>query len=163
MIEREFILYEQALALKELGFDEPCMYAWCITPKHRVEYDGKISLKTDGNPFGQFYKGKNFNKKYSPNKNKIQCSAPTWKQTFKFFRDKYNLRGSIMDFIDDETGLEWDYEISFIGADLDENGHYKPLIDYSTDDESRKFKTYEKAELGCLIKLIQLVNKSKVL
>jgi hypothetical protein len=24
-MEKEFILYEQALALKELGFDEPCL------------------------------------------------------------------------------------------------------------------------------------------
>jgi hypothetical protein len=26
MIEQEFIPYEQALALKELGFDEPCLF-----------------------------------------------------------------------------------------------------------------------------------------
>jgi hypothetical protein len=137
-MEKEFIIYEQALALKELGFDDPCF-----------GYYDKIQI-FHLCPFG------NMN-------DRGFVSAPTFSQAFKFFRDKHNLRGSIMDFIDDETGLEWDYEISFIGADLDENGHYKPLIDYSTDDESRKFKTYEKAELGCLIKLIQLVNKSKVL
>jgi hypothetical protein len=28
-MEKEFIPYEQALALKELGFDEPC-FAWFI-------------------------------------------------------------------------------------------------------------------------------------
>jgi hypothetical protein len=27
-MEKEFIPYEQALALKELGFDEPCMAQW---------------------------------------------------------------------------------------------------------------------------------------
>jgi hypothetical protein len=83
-MNKDFIPYEQALALKGLGFDEPCMYAWCITPEHRVEYDGKMYLKTNGNPFGQFYKGKNFNGNYNPNKNRIQCSAPTYSQAINF-------------------------------------------------------------------------------
>jgi hypothetical protein len=142
-MEKEFVPYKESLALKELGFDEPCLFYF--------DKDKKL-----------MYCPHWFNNS-SLIENKINISAPTWKQAFKFFRDKHDLRGSIMDFIDDETGIEWDYEIALIGTDLDENGHYKPLIDYSTDDESRKFKTYEEAELGCLINLIQLVNKSKVL
>jgi hypothetical protein len=94
-MDREFIPYDIALELKELGFDEPCMYAWCITPEHRVEYDGKISLKTDGNPFGQFYKGKSFNGNYNPNKNRIQCSAPLYQQAFRWLYQKNNIKGSI--------------------------------------------------------------------
>jgi len=33
-MDREFVTYEQALALKELGFDEPCFFAFdnCSTP-----------------------------------------------------------------------------------------------------------------------------------
>ena len=27
-MEKEFVKYEQALALKELGFDEPCFKLW---------------------------------------------------------------------------------------------------------------------------------------
>jgi hypothetical protein len=34
-MEKEFIPYEQALALKELGFDEPCFVFWTNTPKYK--------------------------------------------------------------------------------------------------------------------------------
>ena len=138
-MEKEFVPYEQALALKELGFDKPC-FRW---------YDERWGddLQQD---------------KYNTNKDlfmtDLDCSTPLYQQAFRWFREKYELRNSITDFIDDKTGIEWDYEIAIIGTDLDEKGNYKPLVDYSTDDETRKFKTYEEAELACLIKLIELVK-----
>jgi len=73
MMEREFIPYDRALALKELGFDEPC--------------------------FGKFYYncleigGRWLNGDF--NKDKVHgyifTSAPTFSQAFKFFREKYRL------------------------------------------------------------------------
>jgi hypothetical protein len=146
-LEKEFVPYQIALDMKSIGFDEECLA-------------GYIYLQGSGTFELAFYKDRNVDFNTTSN---IYVSTPMFSQSFKFFRDKYNLRGSIMDFIDDETGIEWDYEISFIGVDLDENGHYKALVPYSTDDESRKFKTYEKAELACLINLIQLVKESKVI
>ena len=134
-LEKEFIPYGQALALKELEFDEPC-FAWYVSENHGLEY-GKViqsDLLRDA------------------------AIALTFSQAFRWFREKHGLRNSITDFIDDETGIEWDYEIAIIGTDLDERGNYKPLVDYSTDDETRKFKTYEEAELACLQKLIEIVK-----
>ena len=144
MIEKEFIPYEQALALKELGFDEPCF-----------GYFNKTWSKENELLFPQ-YVGELENW----NNTQHLCSAPTFSQAFRWFREKYGLRNSITDFIDDETGIEWDYEIAIIGTDIDERGNYKPLIDYSTDDETRKFKTYEEAELACLRKLIELIKRN---
>ena len=146
-LETNFVPYQIALDMKLLGFDEECLA-------------GYIYLQGSGTFELAFYKDRNVNFNTTSN---IYVSTPTFSQSFKFFRDKHDLRGSIMDFIDDETGIEWDYEIALIGTDLDEYGHYKPLIDYSTDDESRKFKTYEEAELACLINLIELVKESKEL
>ena len=141
-MEKEFIEYEQALALKELGFDEPCF----------AFYDESLYFPNNENQYGTFC-----NQKLDVS----SCSAPTFSQAFRWFREKYNIRHNIMDFIDDEVGIEWDYEIAIIGTDIDEKGNYKPLIDYSTDDEDRKFKTYEEAELECLKKLIEIVKKQK--
>lgn len=141
--EKEFIPYEQALALKELGFDEPCF-----------GYFNKTWSKENELLFPQ-YVGELENW----NNTQHLCSAPTFSQAFRWFREKHGLRNSITDFIEDETGIEWDYEIAIIGTDIDERGNYKPLIDYSTDDETRKFKTYEEAELACLKKLIEIVKK----
>ena len=139
MLEKEFVPYEPSLELKELGFDEPHFKSYV-----GISNNGDIKDCTYVLCNGKL--------------NNDDVSAPTFSQAFRFFREKYGLRNSITDFIDDETGIEWDYEIAIIGTDLDEKGNYEPLVDYSVDDETRKFKTYEEAELGCLIKLIEIVK-----
>jgi hypothetical protein len=48
-------------------------------------------LRTNGNPFGTYYTGKNWNKEYTTNKNKIQCSAPTISQILKWLREEKKL------------------------------------------------------------------------
>jgi len=140
-MEKEFVPYELALKMKQLGFNEPCFGF----------YDESLYFPNNENQYGTFC-----NQKLDA----PSCSAPLFQQAFRWFREKYNLRGSIMDFIDDEIGIEWDYEIAKIGTDLDENGHYKPLVDYSIDDDDRKFNTYEEAEFACLKKLIEIVEQN---
>jgi len=65
-MNKEFIPYEQALALKELGFDEPC--------------------------FGYYSNG---NLVYGNHTNnmmqRFRYSAPTFSQAFRWFREKYKL------------------------------------------------------------------------
>ena len=142
---KDFAPHQQALELKELGFDEPCFgYYLCRNSAFGID-DLLITTEwIDLLPYDS-----------------SSCKAPTYSQAFTWFREKYNVRHNIMDFIDDEVGIEWDYEIATIGTDLDENGNYKPLVDYSTDDKDRKFKTYEEAELACLNKLIEIVKDEK--
>ena len=139
-MEKLFVPYAQSLQLKELGFDEPCL----------AFYNGKfldLGVWDWEYPVGE------------KRKDIGECpQAPTFSQAFRWFREKYELRNSITDFIDDTTGIDWDYAIAIIGTDLDEKGNYKPLVDYSIDDETRKFKTYEEAELACLDKLIEIVK-----
>ena len=69
-MEKEFIPYEQALALKELGFDEPCL-GYYIELRNPVEGLLKIGLDND------------------------YLQAPIYQQTFKFFREKYGLSSCI--------------------------------------------------------------------
>ncbi len=136
-MNKEFITYEQALALRELGFKEACFMCWYINKPTELYIGGD-------------------------EKNGEGVAAPLYQQAFRWFREKGQLTKSIMDFIDDETGVEWDYEINLIGTDIDEKGNYIPLIPYSTDDIERKFKTYEEAELNCLKKLIEIVNAAAI-
>ena len=156
-MKKEFVPYEQSLALKELGFDEPCLTYYFSDGAFNDAAEEDDTLYP-GDP--RFYSDTNSSlAECRENELKYKAiSAPTFSQSFRFFREKYGLRNSITDFIDDETGIEWDYEIAIIGTDLDEKGNYEPLVDYSVDDETRKFKTYEEAELGCLIKLIEIVK-----
>jgi hypothetical protein len=74
-MEKEFVSYEQALQLKELGFDEPTSFYWennTIKP---------LPMKDE---VGGFH----FNR-YTNNVDWI--SAPLKQQVLRWFRDKYNL------------------------------------------------------------------------
>ena len=69
-IENQFTPYEQALALKELGFDEPCLDF----------YDDNQEL---------FYNHENEEKIHIGD----SVKAPLYQQAFRWFREKYNLFG----------------------------------------------------------------------
>ena len=78
-MEKEFVNYEMALALKELGFNEPCFtYYYHDTGKLRTN----ISVDVDNGWT------------YFPNKKSITL-APTFSQSLRFFREKYRLEGAI--------------------------------------------------------------------
>ena len=77
-MEKEFIPYEQALKLKELGFDEPCLgyYAGDILCTGQPQ---EIHLDEDGNY------------KMSKTESFPIIAAPTYQQAFRWFREKYGL------------------------------------------------------------------------
>lgn len=71
-IDNDFVTYKQALALKKLGFINPCFGAFI------------------GEEF-KFFNFSNDIKGYANDKNLI-IGAPTYFQAFKWFRRKYELR-----------------------------------------------------------------------
>ena len=73
-METEFVTYQQALALKELGFDEECLdYYYKVYKKDIIE----------------LWK---FSKTQWPDTSHPIVWAPLKQQVFKFFRDKFNLK-----------------------------------------------------------------------
>ena len=74
-MEKEFIPYQEALALKELGFKEPCFGAFI------------------GKEF-KFFDFLNDLNGYVNDKNLI-IGALTYSQAFRWFREKYKLSGLI--------------------------------------------------------------------
>jgi hypothetical protein len=116
-MNREFIPYEQALALKELGFDEPCFGAFI------------------GKEF-KFFDFSNDLNGYVNDKNLI-IGAPLYQQAFRWFREKYGYLSNIHDF----------------------NGNFKATLSGNCNWLGSWTKTYEEAELDCLIKLIEIVKK----
>ena len=70
-MDKEFIPYEQALALKELGFDEPCFkkyIAGCLWSNPTVP---------------EIYE--------NIHPNSSDCSAPLRQQAFRWFREKHKV------------------------------------------------------------------------
>jgi len=71
-MEKEFVNYNQALKLKELGFDEPCFGLFSIIEHDDIE-------------IGDFY----FGPSYATRATEGRCIlAPTFSQAFRWFRKK---------------------------------------------------------------------------
>jgi hypothetical protein len=117
-MKNEFIPYEQALALKELGFDEPC-FGWWFADEETL-----IIEKSNK----------------STSENIIQ--ALTYSQAFRWFRKKYGLEG-VTQRAEDFMWYKWTI------YQYNENGK-KYVFDWC------EYETYEKAELECLKKLIEI-------
>jgi len=89
-MEREFVPYELALRMKQLGFDEPCLGFYDTFNCEKVAYG------------------------YSEGLNK----APTFSQAFRWFRENYNLYCTIerVEYIDDGEGFMWSIFNNFHNA-----------------------------------------------
>lgn len=135
-MEKEFIPFEQALALKELGFDEPCLSSWTYKTKERIPtlYGcGALLFDTDGLITNQT--------------EDIICSAPLYQQAFRWFREKHYLYAIIIPTIT----MHWTFKTTIVVEGIVEVPPYNHVqaIDYNT---------YEEAELECLKKLIEIVK-----
>ncbi len=73
-MDKEFIPYKQALALKELGFNEECFSAY-------IDNTSKLMFLS--------------NWKSGSIHPKDFCIAPLYQQAFRWFREKYNFLGDI--------------------------------------------------------------------
>jgi hypothetical protein len=76
---------------------------------------------------------------------KNSCSAPLYQQCWRWFREKYNLNS----FIIDSKSYNWYFDIN-------------DMIKDDVISEVLYFKTYEEAELECLVKLISIVKEKKL-
>ena len=126
---QEFIPYQQALELKELGFNEPCFGLYAPPSKTIfLHHYGLLSAKE-------------------------QVLAPLYQQAFRWFREKHNLMFQIFYLrngnhaaIIHNTTPEY---MSLVDQVNPSSGCVGEVVDcYS----------YEEAELECLIKLIEIVK-----
>ena len=131
-MEDLFATYEQALALKELGFDEPCIARYIIPGdlvfKGCYEDSNIIHLELTQNDICEAH-----------------VLAPLKSQVFKWFRDKYNIYGMVTYY----GKKQWFIEI------LDYKGNELIQIEDNT------FWSYEEAESACIDKLIEIVKQGK--
>jgi hypothetical protein len=129
-MEKEFIGYTEALSLKELGFDEPCL---AMFDEYKIfEYN---SILYNANIL-------------------IDCvSVPLYQQCFRWFREKYGLRG----FIGFRPNVkQFDCHIYDMSLSGKEYVKQRTMEEFNKDP---KVGTYEEAELECLVKLIDIVKK----
>jgi hypothetical protein len=131
-MEKEFIPYEQALALKELEFDEPCFGYY--KPNGELDYIENHILKD----FPYLAKNSEW---------QDLVAAPLYQQAFKWFREKYQIDSCIH-----RNG----------GMNIDERGflpYYEVIIRYKSPELKCVKYSHEEAELECLKKLIEIVKQ----
>jgi len=130
-MNKKFIPHEEALALEELGFDEPCFAKYekdgLFQLFHTIEIAAYLTINSNG-------------------VNGIVC-APLYQQAFRWFREKYKLHSYIYG----------DYSWNISGGIWDLNGYKDSRYDW----DSEPYKTYEEAELECLKELIKIVKEKK--
>ena len=137
-MEKEFVPYELALELKQLGFDEECLADYFVFG------DG---ILRDGR-YGQT-KPKLFMRSEDVSEECEELSmfayhdvyVPLYQQAFRWFREKHNMNHSI---ILHETTFSNDYQYLVLSNDNE-------FVEVG-------YTTYEEAELACLQKLIEIVK-----
>ena len=137
-MNKEFIPYEEAIALKELGFDELCLAYY---QKSSVIGDDTI-LPLIIRKEATNWNDNSFSKLGVP-----FYSAPLYQQAFRWFREKYNMNICIQGFYNNSCRYSYTYRIY---------NHLHQLQDYEFNADT--VNTYEVTELGCLKKLIEIVK-----
>jgi hypothetical protein len=137
-LEKEFVPHTESLELKELEFDEPCLMCYRGESglySHSIGgYASEITLKSNTD----------LNTYLVNEKEDYWVAAPTFSQALRWFREKHNMRFCI---IDDHSNNEKPYSFT------SEHEYF-----YDTGTSNDWFSTYEKAELACIIKLIEKVK-----
>ena len=127
---KEFIPYEQAKQIKQLGFNQECFGHY-----QDVEVSSPFLVVRKINDIqGGYY-----------------TLAPLYQQAFRWFREKYSYFPSF-DFQYGDSNDNRGYFFCIININ-DEEFFYESV---SKNDDV--FKTYEEAELECLKKLIEIVK-----
>ena len=133
-MENEFVNYNQALALKELGFDEKSLAYWFN--------------ETPLNPEGQclvYYRKPYDNVGITSGIIREYGWAPLYQQAFKWFREKYKIEATISCFYNKRLDIPYE-----------ERQYHCYIIRDGVTSKGPKYKTYEEAEKACLDKLIEI-------
>ena len=138
-MNKEFVTYAQALALKELGFNEPCFGYYNTNTQGKMDHkviEGLLEW------YGDDYQPHNSMLHHS------KIAAPLKQQVFRWFREKHGMLGCI-ELTEPEYGGNYGYKL------------YYKLNHLCIDHWSKGYKTYEEVEDACIDKLIELIKQKQ--
>jgi len=132
-MNNEFVSYEIALKLKELGYNEPCLtYYYELTSNLRTHL--AIDIRNAWT--------------YSGNKKLGFTLAPLYQQVFRWFRNKY--------------GIDFNINTIYSRYNENTSKKYSGVIDNKTVFTNVGFyDTYEEAQKECILNLISIIKNQK--
>lgn len=138
-LSKEFIPYEQALALKELGFDEKCIAAdYDANGKIVIQYADEGITNTELDEItAQCNEDAVEN---GENPIDYDPAVPLYQQAFRWFRQKHNLQAEMV--FSEKPDRFYYYIGNMVTGDMDRGSNM----------------SYEEAELACLEKLIEIIK-----
>jgi hypothetical protein len=138
-MKEHFVNYNQALALKELGFDEPCFGAY----RSHSHFIGHLDIQ---------YCTTNNLKQYEW---LLHTLAPLKSQVFKWFRDEHNLYAEI-----NLDSYKEPYSLKVTIKKMDATNTYveKEFYPYDNGIGAIDNDKYEEAESACIDKLIEIIK-----
>ena len=111
-MEKEFVPYEIALTLKELGFDEVCFVFYLDS-----EHLGRVGEYESINSMGEY------------------LAATLYQQAFRWFREEHNIEATISCFYNDK--LDIPYEKREYHCFIVRKGVTSKGVKYKTNDEAQ--------------------------
>ena len=129
-MEKEFVSYEQAVALKELGFNFLCVAFWSNIVDNKATEIYTIRIGLDS--FTREIKGINYTG---------FLSAPLKQQVFRWFREKYG------------------YDIAIGNINNKYSGSIRSNKTNYYLSATNEYSTYEEAEDACIDKLISIAKQ----
>ena len=145
-MEEQFVTYEIALKLKELGFNEKCLASYYTDDERNYDkgdiYDcrRKLSSSIDFDPFKE-----EFDNFYINSNETYYVSAPLWQQVIDWFREKHNMY------------IEITYEG---GLQKDTSLYSFQIWSNQTSNKSDKMNYYKCREQA-ILKAIELCQKER--
>jgi len=143
-MKEQFVTYEIALALKELGFDEPCMAYW---------RDGINDLQPV--LLSNFVLDHSRTVSYRQIKKSIEIVAPLWQQVIDWFRNTRNIHIEIRDYQEYKVD-NYAYRLVFL---KDSTYRNKAVEKVGMIINQVYYFTYEKAREQAIIEVIELLKQ----
>ncbi len=140
-MKREFVPYELALKLKQLGFDEPCLTYY--------NYDKKIE-RSDDWAYGVTLKDK---------RDRNECLAPLFQQAFRWLRETHQIFPEVV--TDCTTEPKFAYTYTRFFGNPNDLGSEEWGWENNIGQYSLLYRTYEDAQRDCLEEILGIIEKEK--
>ncbi len=108
-MQNEFLPYDRALKLKQLGFDEPCISYYTAYGNFSNDYSAPRKYNSEFE-LGSY------------------ISAPTFSQAFRWFREEHDLHYQLVPFFSDKESHAVDYYLAI--------AQHRPPIKVNTFEEA---------------------------
>ena len=159
-MEKQFVTYEIALALEELGFNKPCLASYYTDDERNYAKDGtydcrqKISSSIDFDPFKE-----EFDNFYINSNETYYVSAPLWQQVIDWLRNKHDIVIEIArQKYFDTYANSYAYEVV---CKVYKNKELEGSVVIRDNKNNHIFYLYEEAREQAILKAIELCQKEK--